>query len=59
MELKESTNKFIKQCKRVLKVAKKPDGEEYLNFSKVTLVGIFIIGIIGFVIVIIGQLIGL
>lgn len=59
MEIKESANKFIKQCMRVLKVAKKPDGEEFANFSKVTLVGIAIIGIIGFVIVIIGQLIGL
>jgi len=59
MNFKESTNDFIKQSKRVLKVARKPDREEYFEFSKVTAIGIAIIGVIGFVIVLIGQLIGL
>ncbi len=59
MNIKETTSDFIKQSKRVLKVARKPDREEYFNFSKVTAIGIAIIGVIGFVIVLLGQLIGL
>lgn len=48
---------FIKQCQRVLKVSRKPGREEYVNVAKVTGLGIIIIGVIGFVISIIGQLI--
>ncbi|MBR5504471.1 MAG: protein translocase SEC61 complex subunit gamma [Methanobrevibacter sp.] len=59
MNIKETTNDFIKQSKRVLKVARKPDREEYFNFSKVTAIGIAIIGLIGFIIVLLGQLVGL
>jgi protein transport protein SEC61 subunit gamma and related proteins len=54
---KESMASFIKQCQRVLKVSKKPDREEYVNVAKVTAVGIIIIGVIGFVIIIVAQLI--
>ena len=59
MNIKETTSDFIKQSKRVLKVARKPDRQEYFNFSKVTAIGIAIIGVIGFVIVLFGQLLGL
>ena len=59
MNIKETTSDFRKQSKRVLKVARKPDREEYFNFSKVTAIGIAIIGVIGFVIVLLGQLLGL
>ncbi len=59
MNIKETTSDFIKQSKRVLKVARKPDREEYIDFAKVTAIGIAIIGAIGFVIVLIGQLLGL
>ncbi|AUB54743.1 MULTISPECIES: protein translocase SEC61 complex subunit gamma [Methanobacterium] len=54
---KESMANFIKQCQRVLKVSKKPDREEYINVAKVTGIGIILIGVIGFIISIIGQLI--
>ncbi|MCQ2976930.1 MAG: protein translocase SEC61 complex subunit gamma [archaeon] len=50
---------FGKQCKRVLKVAKKPDTKEFLDFSKVTALGIVIIGVIGFVITLFGQIVGI
>jgi protein transport protein SEC61 subunit gamma-like protein len=53
---KESMANFIKQCQRVLKVSRKPDREEYVNVAKVTAVGIALIGVIGFIISIIGQL---
>ena len=59
MNVKESANDFIKQCKRVLRVARKPDWDEFYDFSKVTALGILVIGVIGFVIVLIGQAIGL
>ena len=59
MNIKETTSDYIKQSKRELKVARKPDREEYFNFSKVTAIGIAIIGVIGFVIVLLGQLLGL
>ena len=59
MNIKETTSDFIKQSKRVLKAARKPDREEYFNFSKVTAIGIAIIGVIGFIIVLFGQLLGL
>ena len=59
MNVQESFNKFIKDSKRVLKVARKPDTNEYLEFAKITAIGVLIVGVIGFVMVLIGQLIGL
>ena len=59
MNVKDELNKTLKDCKRVLRISKKPDKEEYFAFAKVTSIGIGIIGAIGFIIVLIGQLIGL
>ena len=59
MNVHENLVTLWKDCKRVLKVARKPDGSEYLDFSKITALGIVVIGVIGFVIVLISQLIGL
>ena len=59
MNVQENLDKLWKDCKRVLKVARKPDGSEYLDISKITALGIVVIGVIGFVIVLISQLIGL
>ena len=59
MNVKERFDKFVKDSKRVLKVSRKPDKEEYFEFAKITALGILVIGVIGFVIVIIGQLIHL
>ena len=59
MNVQERFDRFIKDSKRVLKVARKPDASEYVEFVKITSLGILIIGVIGFVIVLIGQLIGL
>ncbi len=59
MAVQESLQNLMKDAKRVIKVSKKPDREEYFNFSKVTAIGILLIGLIGFIIVIIGMLIGL
>ncbi|RBQ23413.1 Protein translocase subunit SecE [Candidatus Methanobinarius endosymbioticus] len=59
MSVQESVNRFFKECKRVLRVSKKPNREEYLNFSKVTAIGIAILGVIGFIIALVFQLIGI
>lgn len=59
MNVQERLDKFLKDSKRVLKVARKPDKDEYFDFAKVTTLGIIVIGLIGFVIFLIAQLIHL
>ncbi len=59
MNVQERFDQFVKDSKRVLKVSRKPDKAEYIEFAKVTALGVFVIGIVGFVIVLISQLIGL
>ncbi|WP_405274101.1 protein translocase SEC61 complex subunit gamma [Methanobrevibacter sp.] len=59
MNVQESFNQFIKDSKRVLKVSRKPDGKEYVELAKVVSIGVLIIGVIGFIIVLLGALIGL
>ena len=56
MNVQERFDKTIKDCKRVLKVSRKPDKQEYLEFSKIVAIGIAIIGVVGFIIVLIGEL---
>lgn len=55
---KETISQFIKQCRRVLHISKKPEREEYKNVAKITGIGIIIIGVIGFIITLIAQLLG-
>jgi protein transport protein SEC61 subunit gamma-like protein len=40
--------KFIEQCKRVLKVTKKPNRKEFTTVAKISGLGILIIGLLGF-----------
>ena len=47
---------FISECKRVLRVARKPDKKEYWTVAKVSGIGILIIGLIGFLLHMIDQL---
>ena len=49
---------FLKNCRRVLKITKKPSKEEFLTTVKITGLGIIIIGFIGFIIFLIFNLIG-
>ena len=46
---------FIVECKRVLKVTKKPSNAEFKTIVKVSGLGILVIGMIGFVIQMIKQ----
>ncbi len=41
---------FLSNCVRVLRVTRRPNKEEYLAASKITGLGIILIGVIGFVI---------
>lgn len=49
---------FIERIKRVLLVSSKPDRYEFKQSVKITGLGILLIGVIGFVIFMIIQLIG-
>lgn len=48
--------RFIIENKRVLKVTRKPDKEEFKTIVKVSGLGILVIGLMGFVIQMIKQL---
>jgi len=58
MKLIEKIKGFIRQSKRVMLVANKPDKEEFNQISKITLLGITILGALAFIIFIINQFIG-
>ena len=47
---------FIVECKRVLQVTKKPNKTEFKTIVKVSGLGILIIGLIGFILTMIKQL---
>lgn len=49
---------LVERIKRVLLVSSKPDKDEFKQSAKITGIGLAIIGIIGFVIFLIVQLIG-
>jgi len=50
---------FIQQCRRVLLVSTKPNKEEFKLSSKITGIGFIVIGLIGFVIFLIFQFLGI
>jgi len=49
---------FITECIRVVRVTKKPTMETFKTIVKVSALGMLVIGAVGFVISIIGTLIG-
>tara|TARA_Y100000310_G_C20627422_1_gene786728 strand:+ start:122 stop:367 length:246 start_codon:yes stop_codon:yes gene_type:complete len=50
---------FILECKRVLKVTKKPSMQEYKAIVKVTALGMLVIGLLGFIISMIAIMAGI
>ncbi len=48
--------RFIVECKRVLRVTRKPDSIEFKTIVKVSGLGMAIVGLIGFIIQIIKQM---
>ena len=59
MNVQERLDKFVKDSKRVLKVSRKPDKEEYFDLAKISALGVVVVGGIGYIIVCLGYLIGL
>ena len=59
MNVQESFNKFMKDAKRVLKVSRKPDKDEYIDLAKISALGVVVVGGIGYIIVCLGHVIGL
>ena len=53
----QKIKKFYGECVRVLTVTKKPDSAEYKTVVKVSGLGIVIIGLIGFIVTMIRQLV--
>lgn len=47
---------FIKECRRVLKLTKKPTSEEFKTIVKVSALGMAVIGFIGFLVQILKEL---
>jgi|SRR3989344_7339938 len=47
---------FIQECKRVLRVTKKPDKEEFMTIVKISAAGMAIIGVLGFLIHLVKEL---
>ena len=59
MNIQEDFNKFMKDAKRVLKVSRKPDKDEYIDLAKISALGVVVVGGIGYIIVCLGHVIGL
>ena len=55
--LKNRFKEFVRECGRVLKVTKKPNMKEYKVITIITGIGILVVGLIGFIITIIVQMI--
>jgi protein transport protein SEC61 subunit gamma-like protein len=47
---------FAIECRRVLKITKKPTNEEFKTIVKVSSIGMLLIGFIGFLVVLIREL---
>ena len=47
---------YVSECRRVLKVTKKPDSVEFKTIVKVSGLGMIIIGLIGFLVVLAKEL---
>lgn len=53
MEIKENLKSFFMQCVRVWHLLKKPTSEEFKAVSKISAIGLGLIGLLGFLITII------
>lgn len=53
---KEKLQAFILECKRVLRVTKKPDKEEFMTIVKISAAGMGVIGLLGFLIHLVKEL---
>jgi protein transport protein SEC61 subunit gamma and related proteins len=56
MGIWERFNAFVLECKRVLTVTKKPTGPEFSSVCKITGLGLLLIGLLGFLVQMVQQL---
>ena len=49
---------FLKQCGRVWQLLKKPSKEEFTTISKVSAIGLGLVGVIGFLVSMIMDILG-
>lgn len=49
--------RFISNCKRVLKLTRKPNKDEFLGTLKITGIGVLIMGLIGFAVMTVKYLV--
>lgn len=47
---------FIEECKRVIRVTKKPDSTEFKTILKISGIGVLLIGFIGFLLFLMKEL---
>ena len=59
MEIKYKIKNFFAECKRVFRITKKPTKDEYFAVSKVSAIGILIMGLIGFIFLMITELLNI
>ena len=52
-EISESSKSFFMKCKRVWHILKKPTTEEFWTVTKISAIGILVVGVMGFAISII------
>lgn len=57
MNVQAKLSEFFKSSRRVWKLSRKPDRTEYTQTSKITGLGIVLLGLLGFVIMLIAELI--
>jgi protein transport protein SEC61 subunit gamma-like protein len=53
MEIKEKVASFFQQCVRVWHLLRKPSSEEFKTVSKISAIGLGLIGLLGFIITLI------
>ena len=56
MKIKDKIKNQLYEYKRILSISRKPTREEYITMIKVSALGIGLIGILGFIIQLIGQI---
>ena len=56
LSLWQRFKRYVTECRRVLKVTKKPSSLEFKTIVKVSGLGIIIIGLVGFIITMVRQL---
>ena len=52
----ERLKEFAKECRRVLRVTKKPTKDEFKTIIKVSGIGVLLIGLIGFIVQVLKQI---